>query len=104
MQMQKLLTFFSKYISLYAIFNDQAFNDMLINDIVSFEQLGPGKDKAMTMQTPHITKTCLYNFDPLKPHFYIVKLGFIGVCIIFLIYAQKHRLGVLVRTASSRRF
>ena len=23
-----------------------------------------------------ITKTCLYNFDPLKPHFYIVKLGF----------------------------
>ena len=31
-----------------------------------------------------ITKTCLYNFDPLKPHFYIVKLGFTGVCIIFL--------------------
>ena len=23
-----------------------------------------------------ITKTCQYNFDPLKPHFYIVKLGF----------------------------
>ena len=31
----------------------------------------------------HITKTCLYNFDPLNPHFYIVKLGFRGVCIIF---------------------
>ena len=31
-----------------------------------------------------ITKTYLYNFDPLKPHFYIVKLGFIGVYIIFL--------------------
>ena len=30
-----------------------------------------------------ITKTCLYNVDPLKPHFYIVKLGFIGVYIIF---------------------
>ena len=30
-------------------------------------------------------KTCLYNFDPLKPHFYIVKLGFTGVYIIFLI-------------------
>ena len=42
-----------------------------------------------------ITKTCLYNFDPLKPHFYIVKLGFTGVCIIFLISAQKHRLWVL---------
>ena len=37
----------------------------------------------------HITKTYLYNFDPLKPHFYIVKLGFIGVYIIFLISAQN---------------
>ena len=36
-----------------------------------------------------ITKTCLYNFDALKPHFYIVKLGFIGVYIIFLISAQN---------------
>ena len=39
-----------------------------------------------------ITKMYLYNFDPLKPHFYIVKLGFTGVYIIFLISAQKHRL------------
>ena len=44
-----------------------------------------------------ITKTYLYNFDPLKPHFYIVKLGFTGVGIIFLISAQKHRLWVLIR-------
>ena len=36
-----------------------------------------------------ITKTRLYNFDPLKPHFYIVKLGFTGVYIIFLISAQN---------------
>ena len=41
-----------------------------------------------------ITKTRLYNFDPLKPHFYIVKLGFTGVFIILLISAQKHRLWV----------
>ena len=34
-----------------------------------------------------ITKTRLYN--PLKPHFYIVKLGFTGVCIIFLILLKK---------------
>ena len=33
---------FSKNISVYSIFNDQSFNDMLTNDIVSFEQLGPG--------------------------------------------------------------
>ena len=52
----------------------------------------------------HITKTRLYNFDPLKPHFYIVKLGFTGVYFIFLISAQKHRLWVLFRTTSSRRF
>ena len=73
-----------------------------------------------------ITKTYLYNFDPvsvfrfltlpgnshieaaliltpLKPHFYIVKLGFTGVYIIFLISVQKHRLWVLVRTASVKR-
>ena len=37
----------------------------------------------------YITKTCLYNFDPLKPHFYIVKLGFTGVYINFLISAQN---------------
>ena len=40
--MQKLLTFFffSKNISIYAIFNDQSFNDTLTNNIVSFKQLG----------------------------------------------------------------
>ena len=52
----------------------------------------------------NITKTRLYNFDPLKPHFYIVKLGFTGVYIIFLISDQKHGLWVLVRAASARRF
>ena len=40
-------------------------------------------------QMRDITKTYLYNFDPLKPHFYIVKLGFTGVYIIFLISAQN---------------
>ena len=34
------------------------------------------------MAESNITKTRLYNFDPLKPHFYIVKLG---VYIIFII-------------------
>ena len=37
----------------------------------------------------HNTKTSLCNFDPLIPHFYIVKLGFTGVYIIFLISAQN---------------
>ena len=48
----------------------------------------------------NITITCLYNFDPLKPHFYILKLGFIGIDIIFLISAQRHRLWVLVLTST----
>ena len=33
--------FFSKNISIYAIFNDQNFNNILTNNIVSFEQLSP---------------------------------------------------------------
>ena len=43
--MQKLLTYiFSKIISVYAIFDDQNFNNTLTNNIVSFEQLGPGEN------------------------------------------------------------
>ena len=34
--MQKLFTFFQQNISVYAIFNDQSFNDTL-----TFEHLGP---------------------------------------------------------------
>ena len=46
--MQNLLTFFffSKNISVSAIFNNQSFNDMLSNEIVSFEQLGLGQQIA----------------------------------------------------------
>ena len=39
--MQNLLTFFSNYIIICAVFNDQSFNDTLTNDFISFEQLGP---------------------------------------------------------------
>ena len=35
--------FWLYYISIYDIFNDQGFNGTLTNDIVSFEQLGPGQ-------------------------------------------------------------
>ena len=31
----------NKNINVHVIFNDQSFNDMLTNDIVSFKQLGP---------------------------------------------------------------
>ena len=39
---------------------------------------------------PNITKTRLYNSDFLKSHFYIVKLGFTGVYIIFSYVPKKH--------------
>ena len=39
--------FFSKNISIYAIFNDQCFNGTLTKDIVSFEPLGPGLCKSI---------------------------------------------------------
>ena len=38
-----------------------------------------------------ITKTYLYTFDPLKLHFYIVKLGFTGVYIMFSLFLLKIR-------------
>ena len=47
-------------------------------------------DNSLILSEHH--EKCLYNADPLKPHFYKVKLGFTGVYIIFLISAQKHRL------------
>ena len=60
------------------------------------------KHKALEFSFLYITKTYLYNFAPIKPHFYIVKLGFTGCILFFLNSAQKHRLWVLVRTASAR--
>ena len=60
------------------------------------------KTKQKKKKKKNITKTCLYNFDPIKPHFYKVKLGFTGVYIIFLISAQNRKLWVLVRTAFAK--
>ena len=65
---------------------------------INFSQLSETVVKYSSWK--HTTKT--YNFDPHKLHFYIVKLGFTGVYIIFLIFALKHRLWVLIRTASPR--
>ena len=37
----------------------------------------------------YIRKTCPCNVYPLKPHFYIVKLGFVGVYLFFLFLLQN---------------
>ena len=55
----------------------------------------------------NIIKTCPSKVYLSKPHFYTEKMGFAGVCRgipIFLIFAPKHRLWELVRTASASRF
>ena len=44
-----------------------------------------------------IMLTCPCNVDPLTSHFFIVKLRVIGVYLLFLIFALKHRLWVLLR-------
>ena len=55
---------------------------------------GRKQRKNSTSLNPyHITKTYLYNFDPLKPHFYIVKLEFTGVYIIFLFLLKSKDCG-----------
>ena len=43
-----------------------------------------------------IFKAYLYNINPLKPHFYIVKLGFTGVYIIFYYFYSKKDCGYLL--------
>ena len=43
-----------------------------------------------------ITRTYLYNVDLLEPHFYIVKLGFKGVYIIFLFLLKNIDCGYLL--------
>ena len=83
--------------------SDPEFTYLLYTNLAQLDLSRPNL-KRYTSFVLHITKTRLYNFDPLKPHFYIVKLGFTGVYIVFLTFAQKPRLLLLVRTAMPRLF
>ena len=91
--MQKLSSQECKYIiSLVNVISNYA------RQIVMFKIVHPKDDYSArascttSENCTSITRAYLYDFDPLKPHFYIVKLGFTGVYIIFHISAQKHRL------------
>ena len=53
---------------------------------IPLQKFGGERLKHINVQ---ITKTRLYNFDSLKSHFYIVKLGLKGVYIIFLILLKN---------------
>ena len=57
--------FFSKSIGVYAIFDDQSFNDMLTNDIVCFEQLGPDLYKTAGLEPNTTVYTTLLEFHSL---------------------------------------
>ena len=54
--------FFSKNIGIYAIFNDQSFNDWLTNNMVSFEQLGPGCLQMLVHVSAHLHHTLIKLF------------------------------------------
>ena len=56
------------------------------------DQIAQSQRSLSVLPTITISRTCLYNFDTLKPLVYIIKLGFTGVYIIFLISVQKHKL------------
>ena len=64
--------FFSKNISVYAIFNDRSLNDTLTNDIVSFEQLGPANWKQLRLNGKWLSawaddqKQCILNGQRLS--------------------------------------
>ena len=65
----------------------------------------PRLQECTIIQLIHQSNKLKHAYIILTP-FYTVKLEFTGVYIIFLIFAQKHRLWVFVRTASThnRRF
>ena len=55
---------------------------------ISFFFLANKTEKVLS----HIMLTCPYNVNTLTPHFYIVKVGFTGVYIIFLFCSQMMKL------------
>ena len=57
--------FFSKNISIYAVFTDQSFNDTF-SDTVSFEQLGPGSHKIRRLYKVKWQKNFYMYPDPLN--------------------------------------
>ena len=69
----------------YSIHLNTKINDqMTITEVTALERSVIKYWKLKPVLQIHIRITCPYVLYPLKPHFYIVKLGFTGVYIIFL--------------------
>ena len=70
------------------------FSNINIEVLGSEQNYGPMSKLPQVMSLlqltlEYITKRYLYNFDPIKPHFYIVKLGFTGVYLFFSYFCSK---------------
>ena len=59
--------FSAKNISIYAIFNNQSFNDTLTKDIVSFEQLG--QVEKICQIWSYDTETCVFIHSSQGEHY-----------------------------------
>ena len=65
--------FFSKNISIYAIFN-QSFNDTLTNEIVGFEQLSPGCELCL------LPKNDCFPLEAMYKHFEVYTYCIMPTC------------------------
>ena len=63
--------FFSKNISIFAIYNDQSFNNTLTNNIVSFEQLGPDIYFSYFSYVVEAQWNCLSKASPVSVTIYM---------------------------------
>ena len=87
--MQKLLTFFSKNISIYAIFNDQRFNNKLTNDIVNFEQIGPGYGVARKLSYRILSNYHTYPYKCTVKRFHILQIT-ASVTLLFVYFIKAY--------------
>ena len=63
-------------------------------------RLRMSRKRSLNFMNLYPSRKNIFEIFPLIPHFYIAKLGYAGIYLFFLILAPKHRLWVLVRTAS----
>ena len=62
------------------------------------------KDTVLMKIQTTITKIRLYSFDPFKPHFYTVKLGFTGHTLILLFLLENIDCGYSLEPPQRSRF
>ena len=88
-----IVTLSTQFLCIFvSLINTEAFPIHVVFRSEQYKRRYQGNAKNHDAQSAfleHITKLCLSNYDPLKPHFNIEKLGFSGVCGICFISAQN---------------